>query len=240
MSPTFIKSLTFSTIASDNSNKSTPNYYLDQPIQISEGYCVKSFQGVNTTYNIDSRNNKFSFNEDDTSGTVRTFTIPSGNYTITTFMAALKTGLDAQGSVVYTVTNNTLTNIVTITGASKQFKILPIANDCYYEAGFVVSTAFSISQTATQTFDMSGLKSINIVCNAFGSGNSVVVNKNLNVICSIPIEVGYLGVANYNPNIVFIDSQINSISAFEFICVDEMYRSLTLQNNWSLTLLFEM
>ena len=55
MAPTFIKSLTFSTIASDNSNKSTPNYYLDSPIQISEGYAVKSFQGVNTVYNIDSR-----------------------------------------------------------------------------------------------------------------------------------------------------------------------------------------
>ena len=44
----FIISLTFSTIASDNSNKSTPNYYLDSPIQISEGFSVKSFQGVNT------------------------------------------------------------------------------------------------------------------------------------------------------------------------------------------------
>lgn len=240
MSPTFIKSLTFSTIASDNNNKSTPSYYLDTPIQISEGFCVKSFQGINTVYNIDSRNNKFSFNEDDTSGTIRTFTIPSGNYTITTFMAALKTGLDAQGSVVYTVTNNTLTNIVTITGASKQFKILPISNDCYYEAGFVVSTAFSISQTATQTYDLSGLKAINIVCNSFGTGNSVVVNKNLNVICSIPIEVGYLGVVNYNPNIVFIDSQITSISAFEFILTDSRFRTLTLQNDWQLTLLFEM
>lgn len=237
--PTFIKTLTFSTVASDNNSKSTPNFYLDQAIQISDGYCVKSFQGVNTTYNIDSRNNKFSFNEDDTS-IVRTFTIPSGNYTITTFCAALKTGLDTAGTVVYTVANDTLTNIITITGASKQFKILPISNDCYYEGGFAVSTAFAISQVATQTYDLSGLKSINIICNAFGHGNSVVVNKNLNVICSIPIEVGYLGVINYSPPIVFIDSQINSISAFEFILTDERYRNLTLQNDWYICLLFEL
>jgi hypothetical protein len=240
MAPTFIKSLTFSTIASDNNSKLAPSYYLDQPIQISEGYSVKAFQGVNTTYNIDSRNNRFSFNESTTSGTIRTFTIPSGNYTITTFMAAIKSGMDTAGTVVYTVTNNTLTNIVTITSASVTFQVLPIASDCYYEAGFVVSSSFSITQTAIQTYDLSGLKCVNIVCNAFGSGNSLVVNKNLNVICSIPIEVGYLGVINFNPPIVFIDSQISSISAFEFTCYDERYRPLTLANDWSIALLFEL
>jgi hypothetical protein len=98
VAPTFIKSLTFSTIASDNNNKSTPSYYLDQPIVISEGYSVKNFIGVNTFLNIDSRNNNFSFNENDTSGTIRTFSIPSGNYTVSTFMAALKSGLDASGT----------------------------------------------------------------------------------------------------------------------------------------------
>ena len=238
--PTFIKALTFSTVASDNNSKNTPNYYLDTPIQISEGYCVKSFQGVNTVYNLDSRNNKFSFNESNSSGTVRTFTIPEGNYTISTFMAAIKSGMDTAGTVVYTVTNDTLINKITITSASTTVKILPIQFDCYYEGGFVVSTAFSISQTATSTYDLSGLKTINIVCNAFGFGNSIIVNKNLNVICSIPIEVGYLGVINFNPNIVFIDSQINSISAFEYILVDERYRPLTISNDWSITLLFEL
>lgn len=240
MPPTFIKSLTFSTIVSSNQNKSAPNFYLDEPVNVSEGYSVKSFYGVNTIYNIDSRNNRFSFNESDSSGTIRTFTIPEGNYTISTFTAALKTGLDAQGTVVYTVTNNTLTNIITITGASKTFKILPITNDCYYEAGFVVSTAFSITQTATQTYDLSGCKNINIVCNAFGSKDSIVVGKSLNVVCSIPINVGYLGVVNYNPNIVFIDSNISSISAFEFTCYDDRYRPLIIKNDWSLTLLLEL
>ena len=240
MAPTFIKSLTFSTIASDNSNKSAPAWYLDQPIQISEGYCCKNFSGLNTIYNIDARNNKFSFNESNSSGTVRTFTIPSGNYTITTFMAALKTGLDVNGTVVYTVTNNTLTNIITITSASTTFKILPISNDCYYEAGFEVSSSFAISQTAVQTYDLSGLKCINIVSNAFGNKDSIVVNRNLNVICSIPIEVGYLGVINYSPPIVFIDSSITSISSFEFLCYDEFLRPLTISNHWSLCLLFEL
>jgi hypothetical protein len=240
MAPTFIKSLTFATIASSNQNKSTPNFYLEQPIQISEGFCVKSFTGVNTFLNIDSRNNQFNFNESDSSGSIRSFTLANGNYTITSFMGALKAGLDTNGTVVYTVANNSLTNIITITGASKTFKILPISNNCYYEAGFDVSATFSISQIATNTYDLSGLKEINVVCNAFGTGNSVVVNKNLNVICSIPISVGYLGVISYTPPIVFIDSQTQSISAFEFICVDERYRPLTFQNDFSLTLLFEL
>ena len=240
MSPTLIKSLTFSTVVSDNNSKSSPAWYLDRPIQLSEGYAVKSFQGVNTIYNIDSRNNRFSFNESTSSGTVRTFTIPSGNYTISTFMAALKTGLDTEGTVVYTVTNNTLINKITITSASTTFKILPITYNCYYEAGFEISADFAISQTATNTFDLSGLKAINIVSNAFGAKDSIVVNKNLNVICSIPIETGYLGVINYSPPIVFIDSQITSISAFEFAIYDERFRPLTLSNDWSLSILFEL
>ena len=102
MSPTFIKSLTFSTVVSDNNSKSSPAWYLDKAIQLSEGYSIKSFQGVNTIYNINSRNNRISFNESVTPGTVRTFTIPSGNYTISTFMVALKTGLDTEGTVIYT------------------------------------------------------------------------------------------------------------------------------------------
>ena len=240
MSPTFIKSLTFFTIASENLNKSTPNYCLDSPIQITEGYAVKSFQGVNTIYNIDSRNNRFSFNESTSSGTVRTFSIPEGNYTISTFMAAIKSGMDTAGTVVYTVTNDTLINKITITSASTSFKILPIANDCYYEAGFFVSTGFAISQTASSTYTLAGLQAVNTVSTAFGNKDSIVVNKNLNVICSIPIEVGYLGVINYNPNIVFIDSQITSISAFEFLLYDERFRPLTIQNDWSLTLLFQL
>ena len=235
--PTFIKSLTFSTATLIN--KLNPNFYLNEPINITEGYCVKSFTGINTVLNIDTRNNRFSFNESDTPGTIRNFTIPSGNYTIATFMTALKTGFDTEGSVVYTVTNNALINIITIAGASKTFKILPIANNSYYEAGFDISGSFSISQVASNTFDLSGIKEINVVCNAFGN-SSIVVNRNLNVICTIPVSVPYLGVITYNPPIVFIDSQTQGISAFEFLLFDELYRPLTLTNNWSLNLLFEV
>ena len=42
------------------------------------------------------------------SGTVRTFSIPDGNYTIS--------GLDAQGTVVYTVTNDTLEDNIIFSG----------------------------------------------------------------------------------------------------------------------------
>lgn len=239
--PTFIKSITFSSISSDNNNKSQPTYYLkDRPIEISEGYCVQSFQGVNTVLNIDSRNNRFAFLEDDSPGVTRSFTIPQGNYTITTFLAAIKSGLDINGTVIYTVTNNTLINKITISGASKQFRIIPTSSDCYYECGFIISPSFNITQIATNTYDLSGLKTIHILCNSFGSGNSIICNRNMNIICSIPVECPYLGVINFNPNIVFIDSQITSISAFEFIFLDERFRVLEMQNDHHLKLLFEV
>ena len=237
--PTFTRALTFNTIFSNNNNRSTPNFYCEKPIENAQGYSVQSFYGINNFYNIDFRNNLFCFNESDSVGTVRSFILPDGNYTISTFMTALKTGLDLSGSVVYTVSNNTLTNIITIT-ASKSFKILPIPNNCYYEGGFDVSTSFSISQTASSTFDLSGVKILNIVCASFNTGNSTFVNKPLNVIASIPIETPYLGVVNYQPNIAFIDTEIHNVSAFEFQIYDERLRKLNINNDYQLTLLFEM
>lgn len=229
-----IKSVTFN-------STNNPGYKLDftvtQPIYISNGYAISQFTTVNTIYNIDSRNNQFSFIESDTPSIIRTFVIPPGNYTVTSYMSAVSTLLNSSGTDVYTVANNTLTNIITISGTSKTFKIVSVLNDTYYESGFKISSNFSLTQTGSQSFDLSGLKIINIGSNSFGIGGNILVNSNINILCSVPVIAPYQGVIIYNPPIAFISSQINEISSVNLVLYDERLRPLTLQNDFSLTIL---
>lgn len=232
-----IKSITFNTIVA--SDKSNPLFILQKSIISSEGYAVQNFCGVNTIYTIDSRNNKFALSEDDISSNI-SFSIPTGNYTLSTFITALQTALNTNGTDTYTVTNNSLINKITISSTTKVFKIIDIANNCYYECGFGLSSAYALSQIASNTFDFSGLKLIYITSNSLGYGQSLCCQKNLNVICSINVDTPYLGVITYSPSPVFISSQISEINSIEFSMYDERFRQLTISNDWSLSLLFQI
>ena len=85
---------------------------------------VLSFDMLNTMYNINSKNNKFDIitpNE-----TVRK-TIPSGNYSVKTFMAQLKTLI---GNDFITITYNEAQNTYTFTKSDElieEYKIKPIS-----------------------------------------------------------------------------------------------------------------
>jgi hypothetical protein len=106
------KSLTFSTIVSNNQNSSNPTYFFPSLFRV-EAYSVSSFCGVNNIYTINSRNNNFSFQE--STSTIYNAIVPSGNYTLSTFTIALGTAMSASGTGTYTVANNETTNVLTIT-----------------------------------------------------------------------------------------------------------------------------
>jgi hypothetical protein len=230
-----ITQLILNTINSNNQNSSNPQYYIRQPFDNIVGYSFSGFSGVNSFNVIDSRNNTLQFSESDSSSTIRVITIPTGNYTITSLMASIKTLMDAAGTNTYTVALNSVTNLVTITAATKTFKILTANNHCYYELGFVVSSAFALSQTGSVIYDLSGVKTISIVSNSFGN-NSKLINTNYNIVGIVPIEVPFLGVINYKHNPVFIDVQISELSSISFTLLDERGRILNCTHDWSLTL----
>ena len=234
-----IQSLTFNTLIANRGN-SEPQFCLSSPIYSSEGYSVTSFYGVNSFYTIDSRNNKFSFSESDTSSTVRTVTIPTGNYTVTSFITQLTTSMNAAGTQVYAITKSDLTNIITITAPTKTWRILAVANDCYYESGFKVSSSNALVQTASSVYDFSGVKILNISSNSFGNGNNVLVGKSLNIIASIPITVPALGVISFTNNSSFISTSISELTTVEFIIYDELFRQLTILNPWQISIFFQI
>ena len=69
----------------------------------------------NTFYNVVAgQNDKIYFND----GTNKSAVIPAGNYSVNTLPGAIKTAMDAVSSIVFTVTINSITNKMTITGDS--------------------------------------------------------------------------------------------------------------------------
>lgn len=76
---------------------------------------LTTFSVFYTSLTIDSTNNKINFNEG--SGEL-TATIDSGTYSLTDLMTAVKTSMDAVGTLVYTVSFDRSTRIVTISSTS--------------------------------------------------------------------------------------------------------------------------
>lgn len=235
-----INSINFNTAFVND--KQNPLFTLQGPLLNAEAYAVSSFYGVNTFSTIDSRNNIISFIESTSSGNTRTFVIPTGNYTLSTFITALQAGFLSAGTVSYTVVNNTLTNRLTVSNGTVSFRLVKIgSNDAFYESGFeVLSPTFALSQTASSTYDLSGVKCLNISTNSLGYGHNIVIGRNLNIIATIPITVGYLGVISYNPPINYINTQIPEVQTVQFSVYDERMRLLTIDKDYQLSICFSI
>jgi hypothetical protein len=203
------------------------------------GFSVGNFTGIQCVNLIDSTNNTLQFSETDTSSTIRVVTIPTGDYTLSTLLTAIGAGMTTAGTVTYTATVSSLTNLITIS-SSKAFKILTGSNNIYYEIGYSTSSAFATSQVASYIYDLSGLKQIQIESSSFGASNSILANTNYSVISSIPITAPFLGVISYEPNPIFIDSQINDINSTSFSLLDERNRVLSISKDWSIQIYFRL
>lgn len=240
MTTKIVKSYTFATFCSSNQSDSQPYFHLQLPEKNVVGYNLSQVTAVNTVYDIDSRNNQFAFVENPglNAETTLVAILEPGNYTLSTFLTKLSTALTSVGSNTYTVTNNSLTNRLTITSSSIDFKIVDIPNHCYYESGFVTSSVYSVSALATSSFDFSGLKTIHIICNTF-NGTSIIVNQNYTILASIPVNVPYQGVLSYDAQPVFITCQAD-IYNFQFYLLDERFRPITMDKSWSCNLLLQL
>lgn len=222
------------------SNKSNPQFILSNSIEDITGYCVTSFSGINSFYDIGLRNNQLQFIESPTQGVIRTITIPSGNYTVDTAITALQLGFNTQGTGSYTITKNPLLNRITIS-SNTSFMLKSVMNDCYYEFGFEnFDNTFNTTHIGTNSYDFSGTKTLNVVSYSFGYGNNIVVNKSLNVIASIPLTSPYLGILNYTPYPLFVNTQIPDLTVVEFLFVDERYRQITMDKDYSISIAIQI
>jgi hypothetical protein len=229
---------TFSTTLSNNRNSTNPSFYINPSINNIESFVISSFQGVNNIYTFDSRNCNILITE--TAQAPFTAVIPHGNYTISSLLTTLSTILTtASTTSTYTATKNDLTNIITITSDTTTFVIGDTVNNAYYELGYVVNTTTpALAQTASNQYDLSGLKTIHIVSNDLGNDGSFLVNSNYNILCSIPVDAPYLSPIHYQENSdLLINCKINELSSISFHLIDERHRTLSNVSDWSIQLI---
>lgn len=228
---------TFSTFLSNNKNSSNPTFFINPGVKGIDSYTVNSFTGINNIYTFDNRNCNLLIQE--TGESPFPVVIPTGNYTISSLLTTLSSILTtASTTSVYTATKNDLTNLITITSDTKTFSLIDTVNNCYYEIGFLKLNSSSLSQVASSQYDLSGIKTIHIVSNDLGNDGSFLINTNYNVLCSIPVNVPYLGVIGYEKTSdLLVNCKVNELNSITFTLLDERFRILSNVSDWSLQII---
>lgn len=245
-----LKEYSFNTLLSSNqtypSYTSNPTWNIQEPVRNIDAFQISSFVGVNTVYIIDQRNNHLYFNENPlgTAGSTLTATVPIGNYTIFTLPAALALAMTSTPGATGTYTVAPLPapndNIIKITSTVNFIVDYGESNSMYYELGFTYpSTVYSLTQTGNAPYDLSGLKTINIVSGSLGSSHTYTVGSNYSIICNIPVSSGYGSVITFLGDPDFTSSPVGNLTNFNCILLDERMRPLNFQNDWCLTLIFK-
>lgn len=216
--------ITFDSRFSANKSLNSPifigeNFIIDQL----EGFQVNSFQFINTIPNVRESNNKMVLLEtlSGTSGTTQSSlcTIEPANYTIDTFKTALENSLTSCGNT-YSVALNTMTNLLSITPTSGSFVFKDTPNNIYYEIGAKIDT-----DVIDKSYDLSGLKSVQINSQNFGSGYCKTFGSNYNIVLQVPCDGTYNSSVFYvNPNSNFISSDERNLRSFQFTLLDERLR----------------
>ena len=187
----------------------------------------------NTFYNITSANNTISVNE---GGGAQTVTITAGFYDIDTLLDALKTALDADGTLtgVFTCSYSTITYKVTIAST--------VANSIVYgqladDLGFMVTTGSATSHTATRVFDINKIKEIYILSTI--NTNHELNSKRQSILGKVVLN-GSFGevIVSKNESVNYINLESpQDIGSLNFQLIDNSHNVLS--NNdleWSMTI----
>lgn len=168
-------------------------------LQMIKSVVVKQVSFPNVFYNISSLdgNNTFTYA---IAGAPTSVTIPEGQYTVTTFIAALDTAAAAIG---LTTTHNTLTNKLSfVTTTAIEWLDLEDGNAMAEVLGI---TAGGGSGIDTLTYSAPGLPSLEGVRNVYiespqlGESNFLRSNGTLtNILCCVPVTVDHLGINHYS------------------------------------------
>lgn len=200
---------------------------------------------INGLYNVTATNYSFHFAVD-VLGTPTDYdvTIPVGQYTIVTLMAALKSAMDTASSEVFTITQAGLTSLVTISMAgANTFMIYGTTGSLNLMLGFSqsVDTALGSTFTAGRSFNVNRYVNLYLLSNMVRDRSWLSAAQDLRpVLGSIPIgSVSYLQTLSYYPGDVgFINLQSNEINSVSFKLVDDQAQSVDL-NGLYVTIIIE-
>ncbi len=214
----FIKSNDY-TILKNDKMKSDITFelknFINIPNNVDAYIQLNSFKFMNAFYNINSTNNKFYYSISPNITTILSFTIPSGNYNITTFLDFMNTTLAGAITLAY---NSTLFKINF--QSSNSFILRKGINDCMGVIGFDSTTTASTNINSTNLINLLGVQvlylcidNLNLTSNS--SKNSTVSNvlESVNVDVLIGSSQSYYNTTNTkykinNSNINYLDIKI--------------------------------
>lgn len=202
----------------------------------------------NSQYNIYSRNNLLNITWDDMNGPVAA--IPVGQYTITTFIDALKIVLDDAASPnTFTITTNPLTyKLIIVKNGGAEFTIEDkTVNPMYLAIGQdKQKTSVGLTLTCDNMFNLSGLRHVYIESTQLGKQMCTgETSRKYNILGDIPIE-NWSPFGSYQSNF-FNEDTLNAIylrgpkniSTFNINLCNE-YGHLLELNGMAWTLIFEI
>lgn len=214
----FIKSNDY-TILKNDKMKSDITFelknFINIPNNVDAYIQLNSFKFMNAFYNINSTNNKFYYSISPNITTILSFTIPNGNYNITTFLDFMNTSLAGAITLAY---NSTLFKINF--QSSNSFILRKGINDCMGVIGFDSTTTASTNINSTNLINLLGVQvlylcidNLNLTSNS--SKNSTVSNvlESVNVDVLIGSSQSYYNTTNTkykinNSNINYLDIKI--------------------------------
>lgn len=209
------------------------------PLTISKRSKINvSFQTASIPYsffNCDDFNNVFNIRVNSVD---YNYTIPQGNYNINTLITALKLLVGVNFTIVYNVSDNSLT----FTHTLYDFQLINTST-CFEMLGFKSNVSYSSTSRILKS-DIS----INLftIRNILVSSNNFILNNinssdvhNSNIICSIPINSSSGGIISYS-NIFNVSNDVYNLSNITLLHLklcDQDGLILDLNGcHWSLTL----
>ena len=189
--------------------------FINIPNNVDAYIQLNSFKFMNAFYNINSTNNKFYYSISPNITTILSFTIPNGNYNITTFLDFMNTTLAGAITLAY---NSTLFKINF--QSSNSFILRKGVNDCMGVIGFDSTTTASTNINSTNLINLLGVQvlylcidNLNLTSNT--SKNSTISNvlESVNVDVLIGSSQSYYNTTNTkykinNSNINYLDIKI--------------------------------
>lgn len=194
--------------------------------------CPVSFYQINITNNILNMT---------LNNVITNFNIPFGNYNSTTFISYLTSILPSD----FTITINTITNIITFKSISTTYKIN--SNSTIYNIlGFKKNTQYiptNFILVMPYTCNFAGLNSFNIVVENIHTKN--IDSRDLSVssiVASIPINASQNGVIYYEKRNDFeIPIKESTIDYFDINIKDDLGNLINFNNqSWNLVLQFNI
>lgn len=236
-----IKNVIIDSRLRDSGDENSFSYTLRWPIANPISYAVESVQLYNTSYTINSYNNKLYWT--DSTPTTQTTTLTNGNYTASSLATHVETLMNTAntGSGTYDVTADTNTGKITISNSSVNFSLTFGTNTTNS-----VATALGFentNKTGAQSYTGEKIVKLNtkyyIIYGDIGSQNSYSANELVNVLAYVPNSVNFGDMINYQSELAkSFKLTEKEISRMKIFVKDDMGNPVNLNGiNWSMNII---